>query len=103
MGNKAIGPAFHRQMNHHFIVGILQHRPPACAKPSSFAPGAQPIEQSFNFLMGVWQVGLFTMQNLLVFCEEGIAQKESPPALAQQAEKFVRTRPCESGVPPVER
>ena len=68
MGNKIIRPAFHRQVNHHFIVGILQHRPPTRAKPSFFTPRAQSIQQTFDFLVGIWQLGNFAMQYFLVFC-----------------------------------
>jgi hypothetical protein len=77
-------------MNHHLIVGILQHRPPAGPKPSFLTPGGQPIQQTFNILTSVGEHGLFAMQDFLVFCEQRIAQNQNPSAFAQQAKKLVR-------------
>jgi len=83
MGNKVIRPAFHCQMNHHLVIGIIQHGPPACAEASFFASRAQTIQQTFDFLVSIRQQGLFAMQYFLVFGEQCIAQNENPSALAQ--------------------
>ena len=84
MGDNAIRPAFHRQMNQHFIIGILQHRPPARASPYFSLREHQAIRPPFNFLMSVWREGLFTMQYLLVFCRVFVRRRVHRPWLNRQ-------------------
>ena len=53
MGDNLLHTAFHRQMNHHFIVRIGQHRPPARTEPLFLGAETQSIQQPLNLLIRV--------------------------------------------------